>query len=404
MLIGFNTKTLRLAMLMCSLSLPALALGAFTHASVERTDRKAFVLRPVAFQPSNSVAAALSTEEDPIGDWLEKNADRFGMVVDRPPRGKKIGSRLKISAEPPAVAVPPSGAASSPQTTQTSQPLETSETSSPVRVIEFPRAIMKGEPFAALPIVKPDLGPNFQITGQQGAVCGYAPCASETPIADGLTTAITSDYVVDRKVFAPPVEATVATDPAAQISAVMKDLKFANKCSGFATATGFGSWGKAVIKELLHGNANSLLQGTDDLRRACPNYDFLTIPEKSHVWVSVLASMSFLESSCDPGVEGNGPDGTAAGLMQLHAGNEQKAAPGCSRNDSRSPIKSLRCTISIIETQIKRTSSLFSRDTHFGVLRPQGDLIRTRTGALKRIVKARIIVGGIKELPFCQRK
>lgn len=354
--------------------------------------------------------------DDPIGDWLERHADRYGLFVDRTARSRQLVTRARSVQRgqqaplPPALPADPSSAASSGASSgaqmapQASKESDLPPSLGALGLVELPTGALGSEPFANIPILKPIPVPGASLIRSTGAICGNAPCSGDTALADGLMATLTSDYVVDRKSFTPPIEATSATNAAAQITAVMKDLQFGSKCSSFATSKGFGTWGKAVIKELVYGNANSLLQGTDDLRRACPNYDYLTIPEKSHVWVNVLASMSFLESSCDPNVVGKGPDGQAVGLLQLHAGQEHMAAPGCSRNDSRSAVTSLRCTIAIIETQIKRTSALFSRDTHFGVLRPQGDLVRTRTGALKRIVKARVVVGAIKELPFCQRK
>jgi hypothetical protein len=310
--------------------------------------------------------------EDPLGEWIEKNADRFGLYVETAPRqkGASADPTAPSGTRPPRVKVnSPDPAASTPQAPKESDAIQAFFGN---RIFEIPNGTTEPPENSGSPSAKvPDTSPSMP---------------------------------TDKKSFSPPADATKSSSAAAQISAVMKDLAFGGKCSGFATPAGFGTFGKVVIQELANGNANSLLQGTDDLRRACPNYEFLTIQQRSHVWVNVLATMSFLESTCNPRGVGKGPDGKAAGLLQLHAGFEQKAAPGCNRNDSHSPIKSLQCAISIIETQIKRTSALFSEDTHFGVLRPQGDLIKLPNGQLKRVVKARIVVGGIKELPFCQRK
>lgn len=208
--------------------------------------------------------------------------------------------------------------------------------------------------------------------------------------------------LLSQKTFTPPEDALRSSEAAAQIAAVMSDLEFSKRCSMFATRNGFGKWGNVVIDELLRGRGNALLEGTDDLRRACPRFDDLGAREKAYVWVKIFAAMASLESSCDPKVTFAGPDGEAYGLLQLHRDHEDSAATGCHKRDSYSPAASLRCGISIIDAQIVRTRQLFSRDTHFGVLRPQGDLVQTKAGA-RRVVYARTVVGALRELPICQR-
>jgi hypothetical protein len=207
----------------------------------------------------------------------------------------------------------------------------------------------------------------------------------------------------NRKVFTPPPAALKTDDAAKQISAVMDDLNFNNVCAKFATKSGFGTWGNLVIDELMRGRSSKMLAGTDDLRQSCPAYDYLGAREKTYVWVKIFAAMAFMESSCDPSRSAQGPNGIAAGLLQLHEGSESDAAPGCNNNDSKSAVRSLKCGLSIVETQIARTGRLFSKDTHFGVLRVQGDLVKGKRGAKVRVQKYRLIVGALKELPFCRR-
>ncbi|CAN5653461.1 hypothetical protein BH10BDE1_BH10BDE1_26540 [soil metagenome] len=370
-------KTQSIAKQVCSLIILALTPGAFAQGA---TQAPAMPRASASAVAASSMAA--STSDDPIGEWIEKNADRLGLYVDKPVRPKvkpSTQAQMPARAGSPqvsnAAAIAPSASASA---AQSSDPIQAFIID---KVIDMPAGSTTGEPFAKVPMTN----------------------ATTSFVNQPVVEIPIPEIAIQKKTFTPPPEAAKSSSAAAQISAVMSDLDFSAKCSGFATAAGFGAWGKAIIQELADGNANSLLQGTDDLRRACPNYDFLTVPQKSHVWVNVFASMSFLESSCDPRKTAQGPNGTAAGLLQLHAGRENEAAPGCNKRDSKSPITSLRCAISIIETQVKRTSALFSRDTHFGVLRPQGDLVRTRTG-LRRVVKARVVVGGLRELPDCQRK
>ncbi len=348
-----------------------------------------------------------SLKDDPVGAWIEKNAARYGLFVEPTPVQENRAARPSESTD--SVQVPSSMIHS----------MSTSTSKSTLKSGSAAKPGSQATPPANQPATESDAIKAFFSDTGLSSLFGVPtnPEANTDFIASKLVPEPRlkvpapsfraklmpiPEVVIERKKFEPPAEALEATHPAAQIAAVMKDLDFSPNCSGFATSAGFGSWGQTVIRELTSGNANSLLQGTDDLRRACPNYDLLSNYQRSHVWVKIMASMAFLESSCNPRALGRGPNGVAAGLTQLHQGHEHKAAPGCNRGDSRSPITSIQCTISIIETQFKRTNALFSRDTHFGVLRPQGDLIRTKSGN-KRVVKARVVAGAIRELPFCQR-
>lgn len=211
---------------------------------------------------------------------------------------------------------------------------------------------------------------------------------------------------VEPKRFTPPPKAIATSDAAVQIKAVMDDLKFKGVCDKFADEKGFGPWGHAVIDSLKRGNGEALLAGTNDLRRACPNYDNLGVEERSYVWVNVFATMAFKESSCRPAVERPGikKGRFAKGILQLHKDSEQAYAEGCNRGDSRSAVKSLSCGIAILNKQIEKSDRLFYDDSHWGVLRPKGDLIRDpKTGKKRRVVLTRLIIGGLKELPLCQR-
>lgn len=280
-----------------------------------------------------------STASDPVGDWIERNADRFGLVIEQ--KKKNLKSPLKVPPPMP------------------SSPSEDVEQKLPRSVVR----IKSNEP-------------------------------------EWLARA-------RKKTFTPPPQALNSSDAAAQIAAVMSDLEFSDKCSKFATPSGFGAWGEVIVDELMRGRGAALMEGTDDLRRACPNYDRLGTREKTYVWVKVFASMSFLESSCEPTAglrtEVQGPNGSLAGLLQLHKDREGRYAGGCRNQDSLNPLKTLRCGISMLDRQIEKTSSLFSKASYWGVLRPQGDVVQTRTRGKRRVVLAKMIVGGLKELPFCQK-
>lgn len=210
---------------------------------------------------------------------------------------------------------------------------------------------------------------------------------------------------VEPKKFTPPPKAIASADAAGQIKAVMDDLKFQGACDKFADENGFGPWGQAVIQSLKRGNGETLLAGTNDLRRACPNYANLGVEERSYVWVSIFATMAFKESSCDPSAEVPGirQGRYARGILQLHRDSEQRYANGCRRGDSRNPTKSLSCGISMLNDQLEKSGRLFYERTYWGVLRPQGDLIQSASGKKRRVVLTRLTVGALSELPLCQR-
>ncbi len=279
-----------------------------------------------------------TTHPDPIGKWLEENAEQFGllepvMFTDRPKSNNSMVYR-----------------------------------------------------------------PNGAKTTPHSVVFRY--------VGDG--TANPKNIIPDipkiiKKVFTPPPEALKSEDAAVQISAVMKDLNYAATCSMFASSKGLGSWGQYIVDELVRGKGNSLIEGSNDLREACPNYDHLGVREKSHVWVKIFAAMAHRESSCNPKASRPGEHGQAVGLFQLHQGAEQRYSKGCKANDSGSVSGSLRCGIAMIDGQMQQKNQLFHPKTHFGVLRPQGDLVPDKNGRKQRVFLARLVIGGLKELPFCQR-
>lgn len=346
--------------------------------------------------------AVRSTSDDPIGAWLEKNGDRFGLYMDQNVKPRKSGTLAKplksgTKAMPPGFVKTSGG------------PQSLTEMQKAVGGSGTPR--VDHEAFENLIRQKTAGGSNAAVKTQvvqteQGAMIRAAPVAENPAQAAGAAPAPLSPPV-EKKVFTPPPAAVQTTDAAAQIAAVMKDLEFSDRCDQFATESGFGSWGRVIIEELVRGEGDSLLRGTDDLRRACPNYDYLGVREKSYVWVKIIASMTFLESSCNPraGLESvvNGPNGRAAGLLQLHKNKEHTYGANCAKGASLSPTSTLKCAISMLDRQVEKTQALFSRATYWGVLRPQGDVVSTKRGK-RRVVLAKTVIGGLKELPICQRR
>ncbi len=338
--------------------------------------------------------AVRSTSDDPIGAWLEKNGDRFGLYMDqdvKPRSQPKSGAKLSTKTPPPGFVKTSGG------------PQSLTEMQKAVGGSGAPR--VDQEAFENLIRQKTAGGSNAPVKTQvvqteQGAMIRAAPVPPAAMSA-------AAPPAVEKKVFTPPAAAVQTADAAAQIAAVMKDLEFSDRCDQFATESGFGSWGRVIIEELVRGEGDSLLRGTDDLRRACPNYDYLGVREKSYVWVKIIASMTFLESSCNPraGLESvvNGPNGRAAGLLQLHKNKEHTYGANCSKGASLSPTATLKCAISMLDRQVEKTQALFSRATYWGVLRPQGDVVSTKRGK-RRVVLAKTVIGGLRELPICQRR
>lgn len=198
-----------------------------------------------------------------------------------------------------------------------------------------------------------------------------------------------------------PLEA-VNAEPAVQVSAVIKDMKLADMCENFAGPRGLGEWGRELVDLVRRGKGSELVAGTSDMDRYCPNYDKLTLTEKGYVLVMLVASKTFLEASCDPRKKTRGPYGMARGLMQLHDGQEDKYATDCVKGDSRTVRGTLRCWLSMMDKQVEVTGKLFTDWSHFGTMRPKGDLIRTKSGP-RYIRLSAPIQNSMQRLPLCQR-
>ncbi len=203
-----------------------------------------------------------------------------------------------------------------------------------------------------------------------------------------------------------PVVRVEKDKAAAQISAVMKDLKFSAKCSRFASDEGFGPQGNQIISLLKSGKGDEMLDTIGDLKRVCPAWDKLGTSEKSYVWVKIFATMSMKESSCDPAASNHGaPDGKAKGLFQLNQGKEGAYADGCRKGDSLSAEASTKCAVSMINRQIGKDGALKSNSSYFGVLRPKGDFIYSRKSHQKKYVKLTDMLDlGLSKLPICHGK
>ncbi len=185
---------------------------------------------------------------------------------------------------------------------------------------------------------------------------------------------------------------------AAEIAEVIAEMNFARSCSQLGNPQGFGLTGQTLARMLANGDLPNLLAGSADLRRACPRYADMNLEQKQIVWVTVFTAMAHLESSCNNVRTAQGPNGRLRGLWQLHDGFEHRYAAGCRRGDSTTAARNAACAARMLDGQMARADALFSRDSYWGVLRPQGE---PRPGGGRRIYKARVIIRALGELSIC---
>ncbi|MNS88293.1 hypothetical protein D3C72_1222620 [compost metagenome] len=163
---------------------------------------------------------------------------------------------------------------------------------------------------------------------------------------------------------------------------------WADSCGGFATSKGFGPWGKHLNQILDPQNQPFLFKGTEDLLNVCPNWDDLSTQAKKGIIILAIGSAAQMESTCNPQAKNEAATyGTAYGLMQLHLGEEDQKIGDCRRGDARDPLKSLTCTVTILEEQLSRERAYLTRESHFGVFFPNA--------------KGRAIMSAIKKFPGC---
>lgn len=163
----------------------------------------------------------------------------------------------------------------------------------------------------------------------------------------------------------------VADMGAESIGKVNNLMRFANKCDNFATLKDMGQWGTLILEELKRNRYTELYRGAPDLTQSCPNFNTMNDEGREVVWVMVVNAMAHLESSCTLNIPARGPNGALIGLLQLHNGAEQKYAKYCKKGDGKTAEGTFRCGLSMLEGQLSRDNSLFSRKSYWDVLRPQ---------------------------------
>lgn len=153
--------------------------------------------------------------------------------------------------------------------------------------------------------------------------------------------------------------------------------KVADQCVAFMNKEMFlGEMGRSIF-EALKENKKSLplLMKGGNIFKHCPKFPQMEEDQKMMVWVMLLTMMAHFESTCNIKAKAKGPNGTAKGFFQLHAGQEQNydELGFCVKNASSDEKKSAKCVLGMLERQMDREKGqVFSQKSYWEVLRPGG--------------------------------
>ncbi len=180
-------------------------------------------------------------------------------------------------------------------------------------------------------------------------------------------------------------------------------------CTDFITdngdSSGYGPWGEAVIGYLKEQGPDSIfmspdLAGMSTGVAACPNWKDMSVDEKEHFWVWVMASISKIESTCNPKAKnGASTNGVAVGLVQLDERPSQRKWRGvnCKVQRVNEPNANLRCGLDIIGELLKGKE---------GEYKGNGELWGRRSGSYWQHLR-QSNGGGISDLiklnPYCKK-
>lgn len=162
---------------------------------------------------------------------------------------------------------------------------------------------------------------------------------------------------------------------AQEFRALASRMNFAPRClEKFAGNQKFGPLGRYIKEVLSKNSGRELIRRNIDFAGACPGYREMNSEQRKNLWVFIMMSMSHYESSCNESVYNEGPNGIAAGLLQLHEESEDLYASwdpdfNCDKGASRSAHQSLKCGLTMITNQIHKEDSLFFDSSHWQVLR-----------------------------------
>lgn len=151
------------------------------------------------------------------------------------------------------------------------------------------------------------------------------------------------------------------------------DKKYGTKCENFAEDGQVKKWGLIIEKEYDKDRHEALFAGPADVRRACPKYNIMNDEDKKGLWILIISAMTHYESTCFSTKTNQGPNGTAAGLLQLHRGHEASYSSGCRNGDADNAERSIICGMSMLNLQIENRGALFSSKSYWDVLRPRGE-------------------------------
>lgn len=182
-----------------------------------------------------------------------------------------------------------------------------------------------------------------------------------------------------------------------------------NQCTNFITdngdSEGYGPWGESIVKYLDEKGVDSIfysndLAGMSSGVTACPNWTGMTVDEKKHFWVWVMASISRIESSCDPKARnGESTNGVAIGLVQLDERKSQRSWRGdnCKTSSVVASNDNLRCGMDILGELLKGKA---------GEYKGNGELWGRRSGSYWQHLRLKN-GGGISDLiqlnPYCKK-
>lgn len=204
------------------------------------------------------------------------------------------------------------------------------------------------------------------LTQQSMASWGASPLGREISYASAQQQEVQGNGDVQYSDF--EMDMSAATD----ISQII-DKKYGSKCENFAVNGEVKKWGLIIEKEYDKDRHEALFAGPSDVRRACPKYNVMNDEDKKGLWILIISAMTHYESTCFSTKTNQGPNGTAAGLLQLHRGSEANYSSGCRNGDADNAERSIICGMSMLNLQIENRGILFSSKSYWDVLRPRGE-------------------------------
>lgn len=130
-------------------------------------------------------------------------------------------------------------------------------------------------------------------------------------------------------------------------------------CTQFIDQNGnINSWGITVI-QTVNRYPEYLQSIVNDLPQYCPNFEKFNKHERENFWVWFIAAMAMRESSCKPNAKAKGPNGTAAGLLQLHLNKEHAYHADCKNTNALDPHQNLSCGGAMLDRQFIRYNRIF---------------------------------------------